>query len=346
MPIEAPKRRSSGLLNAFVPASGAAAEEAEILHSLSADDDEGGSELMDVLDENMSAPLRYRALAQARRAAAIVPADAWLDFDALVLADPADRERRGRLVRVAAPSVPTRPGARRSLDDAPAPRLAVDTLTARGRFDHRYDAEGTSDVPSTGLPQRIAVAAAEASATPRFVAVPREAAEVYREVEIDNPFPSPLLAGPVDVFLDGALMTTSQIAFVDRRGLVHLGLGVEDRLRVARNARVEEGTAGLLGGSAVIDHAITVDLASTLGRKVSVDVLERVPVTDDKDVDVKLLYSRPDHEKYTQVERGAPLRRGVRFRVEVPPGGDAKIELGYRVTLPAKNEIVGGNRRE
>ena len=26
--------------------------------------------------------------------------------------------------------------------------------------------------------------------------------------------------------------------------------------------------------------------------------------------------------------------------------GKAKVELGYRVTLPAKNELVGGNRRE
>ena len=47
-----------------------------------------------------------------------------------------------------------------------------------------------------------------------------------------------------------------------------------------------------------------------------------------------------------QSERGTPLRRGLRFRVEVPAGDKAKIEYAYRVTLPAKSEIVGGNRRE
>ena len=41
---------------------------------------------------------------------------------------------------------------------------------------------------------------------------------------------------------------------------------------------------------------------------------------------------------------GAPIRRGARFRVEVPAGDKAKIELGYRITLPGKNELVGGNR--
>jgi uncharacterized protein (TIGR02231 family) len=217
---------------------------------------------------------------------------------------------------------------------------------ARGRFDHRYDAEGTADVPASGRPHRVAVTSAEAPSTPRFVAVPREVAEVFREAEIQNPFAGPLLSGPVDVFLDGALLTTTPVAFVDRAGFVHLGLGVEERIRIARNARVEEGTAGLLGGSAVVDHAVTVDLTSSLGRKVTVEVLERVPVSDEKDVEIKVTYARPEPERYTQADRGEPIRKGLRFAVELPAGEKARVELGYRVTLPSKNEIVGGNRRE
>jgi uncharacterized protein (TIGR02231 family) len=226
------------------------------------------------------------------------------------------------------------------------PPSAHDPLAARGRYDHRYDAAGTADVPSTGRPHRVSVGAAETHALPRFVAVPREVAEVYREAEIKNPFDAPLLAGPVDVFLDGALMTTAELGHVDRRGSMRLGLGVEERLRVARNARVEESTAGLLGGSLLVDHAITVELASSLGRKVTVEVLERVPYSGDRDVDVKPTYARPEPERYTQAERGAPIQKGLRFLVEVASGDKAKVELGYRVTLPAKNEIIGGNRRE
>ncbi len=276
--------------------------------------------------------------------AAIEPAEAWLDFDTLILPDGGDRAHRGRLTRDTESL--TRRGAAPGVDGLEAPPLARDPLASRGRFDHRYDAEGTSDVPSTGRPHRVAVAAAEAPATPRFVAAPREVAAVFREVEIQNPFAAPLLAGPVDVFLDGALVTTAPLAFVDRAGWIRLGLGVEERIRVARNARVEERTTGLLGGSAAIDHSITVDLASSLGRKVAVEVLERVPVTDDRDVEIKLSYARPEHDRYTQADRGEPLRGGLRFTVDLPAGGEARVELGYRVTLPAKNEIVGGNRRE
>ncbi|APR84628.1 Hypothetical protein A7982_09977 [Minicystis rosea] len=273
--------------------------------------------------------------------------DAWLDFDRLVLADNADKSRRGRLVRSGGAAAEAEiESARRRIEDLPAPPRTRDPLAERGRFDHRYDAEGTADVPANGRPHRVAVGSAETSSIPCFTAVPRETAEVYREVEIKNPFDAPLLRGPVDIFLDGALMTTADLAFVDKAGTMRLGLGVEDRLRIARNARVDESSAGLLGGSLVVDHAVTIDLSSTLGHKVAVEVLERIPLTYEKDLDVKVTFMRPEAETYTQADRGPALHRGFRFTIGVPPGDKAKIEFGYRVTLPAKNEIVGGNRRE
>lgn len=278
---------------------------------------------------------------------AIEPEDEWLDFDRLSLSEDNAQgsPSRGQLVR----PVLTVTGIRGALDRIErleAPAHAVDPKQGRGRFDHRYDAAAAADIPSDERLHRVAVGKREAVAKPCFVTVPREVAEVYREVEIRSPFDAPLLAGPVDVFLDGALMTTSSIAAVDRRGVVRLGLGVEERLRVARNVRADEGSAGLLGGTTTIDHAIAIDLSSSLGEAASVEVLERVPVTDDKDIEIKITSSKPSHELYDQVDRGSPIRRGVRFRVEVPPGETSKIELKYRVTLPSKNELVGGNRRD
>jgi hypothetical protein len=87
-------------------------------------------------------------------------------------------------------------------------------------------------------------------------------------------------------------------------------------------------------------------VASSLGQKVAVEVIDRIPVTDDKDIDIKILSTRPEADKYTQTERGTPIRRGLRFQIELPPGDKQRVEFAYRVTLPAKNELVGGNRRE
>jgi hypothetical protein len=278
---------------------------------------------------------------------AIEPADAWLDFDSLKLTE-ATSTGRGLLARATWGDRATHVArARAAIEAVAKPHVfAADPVDERGQFDHAYEAAGLVDIPSNAHAHRVSLGAATAACALRFVTVPREAEEVYREAEVESPFKTPLLGGPVDLFVDGALVTTSRLRKVDRGGRIQLGLGVEDRLRIARNARVDEASAGLLGGSTAIEHHVTFEVVSSLGAPTTVDVLDRVPITDDDDIDVRLLYARPEPRALTQEELGAPLRRGIAFRLNVPAAGRARAELGYKITLPAKNELIGGNRRE
>jgi Domain of unknown function (DUF4139) len=274
------------------------------------------------------------------------PDDAWLDFDALTLPR-ADEPRRGKLTRAPDESVRAEAlRAQRQMDAITNPARTKDPYVYRGLFDYCYEAVGRGDVPSNGRPHRVHVQAAEGPAKPRFRTVPKESSDVFREALIENPLAAPLCAGPLDVFLDGALLTTTEIAAVDRGGVVAVGLGVEDRLRVARNARVEESTVGLLGGSTHLDHYITVDITSSLGMPITIELLERIPVTDDKDVSVKIIATDPESKAYDQSDLGSPVRGGRRFHLDVAAGGKTRVSYAYRIKLPAKNEIVGGNRRE
>ncbi|HEX2571688.1 MAG TPA: DUF4139 domain-containing protein [Polyangia bacterium] len=283
----------------------------------------------------------------------IEPADAWLDFDTLALAPVGDRVHRGRLVRQeTGGAAGARGQAQMAIEGIAPPAPVRDPQVTRGVFDHRYEAAGLVEVPSDGRPHRVTLGSAPAEPTLLFRSVPREVAAVYREAELKNPFDAPLLAGPVDVYVDGSLLGVTQIEQVDRGGLVRVGLGVEERIRVARNTRTSEDSAGLLGGSTVVEHEISIDLVSSLGREARIEVLERMPVTDEKALHVELLSARPAGEPsepakpYDQADRGAPVRGGLRWRVTLPPGGKTTLVLRYRLTLPSKNEIVGGNRRE
>jgi len=162
-----------------------------------------------------------------------------------------------------------------------APEHAADPLATRGVFDHRYDARAALDVTSDGLPHRANLATYALAPTPRLTVVPRAGAEVYRAAEFTSPDDQPLLAGPVDVYVDGAFTMTSRLEAVDRGGRIRLPVGVEDRVRVARNARHREETEGLLGGTTVSSHEVSIELASSLGCAVEVEVLERAPVSSD-----------------------------------------------------------------
>ncbi len=278
--------------------------------------------------------------------AALEPGDAWLDFDSLSLAPNHDRARRGRLALADATPLAARRNRVRQRIDALAPAGVRDPQATRGHFDHVYRATGTADLASDGVAHRVSVAVAAATPRLRFRTAPREVAEVYKEAQLDNPFAAPLLAGPVEVYVEGSLLTTTWIDHLDTGGVATIGLGVEERIRVARNARVVEESAGILGGQTLVAHTVTIDLTSSLPAPVRVEVLDRIPITDDKNLEIEVVRSRPDSAPYKQTDRGTPLRRGLGWIVELPAAGKAQVEVEYRLQFSAKNEIVGGNRRE
>lgn len=277
----------------------------------------------------------------------IEPQDVWLDFDRLQLAGPEQSRSRGKLVlRSDEQTAKQNRRAMRVMEQLEIPSGLFDPLVSRGQFDHRYDAEGLLKIPSDGKLHRVAVLGANGVPHQRLISVPRERSEVYREVELQNPCDAPLLAGPVDVFVEGALLTTDSVSHVDRGGSLRVGMGVEDRVKIARNIRAEEESTGLLGGSTAMTHFVSLDISSSLGQPAQIDIYERLPVSDDKNLTVELIHERPVHTPYDQTDRGAPVRRGMRWRVTLPPGGKTKIEYHYRLVFSAKTEIIGGNRRE
>lgn len=277
----------------------------------------------------------------------IEPADAWLDFDSLRLAGGMDNGRRGRLFRKADPMTASLVQSRINRIERSDPGGGVrDPVESRGVFDHRYDAEGSVDVPSDAHPHRVSLASAEAHTQSRYRAVPLETPEVYREVLMRNPFDAPILDGPVDVYVDGSLLVTSEVGRIDVGGELRVGLGVEERIRISRNVQVDEETTGLLGGTTAVHHTVDVEVRSSLGFAADLEVLDRIPDTDEKNMEVKLVHASPRAEEYSQAERGTPIRGGLIWHLRPEAGGQVKISYGYRITLPSKNEVVGGNRRD
>ncbi|MDX9723412.1 MAG: DUF4139 domain-containing protein [Myxococcota bacterium] len=267
----------------------------------------------------------------------------WLDFDGLQLTSSA----RGRLTRRA------KLGAERwlrqaqtELDAVALPRDVADPLAARGSFDHIYHGATRVDVPSSPRLHRLSLKQESAPSHSVFRAVPLLSLEVFREVLVDNPFAAPLLAGPVDVFIGSALLCTTRLSAVDRGGRLRVGLGVEERLRVSRNVRVDEGSAGIFGGTVVVTHEHSIELASALGFDTEVEVLDRMPISTDEEIELTLKSSEPKSEPYEQAELGSPVRGGRRWKLALPAGQKRSIAWAYTLSYPTKREIIGGNRRD
>jgi hypothetical protein len=133
---------------------------------------------------------------------------------------------------------------------------------------------------------------------------------------------------------------------VAKGGKIWVGMGVEERIKLARNVKVEESKAGVFGGSVAVTHTVTIELLSSLSSPASVEVMERLPVTDNKELEITRLESSPEPEDYDQAEAGKPIRGGLCWRLLLQPDVPLTISYRYRLCFSSRSTISGGVRRE
>ncbi|MGW6914802.1 DUF4139 domain-containing protein [Kitasatospora sp. NPDC054939] len=266
-----------------------------------------------------------------------VPDAALLDYPALVLAGPEQSAaRRGRLQ----PPAPRAAGPDAVLD-LPLPRHCVPPRVSAGSFDHRFDAAAPADIPSDAGWHTVTVAEIPVSLSPEYVTVPSVEEKVYGTLVIANRTAQAVLAGPVEVTVDGEFLLTAALPTLAPGGVRRLGLGVTEAVEVARRTELRESTAGMLSSSTVLDHKVHVELANRLARPVTVEVRERVPVASEADIRIE---ERADWRAPDEPSSEVPASTRL-WRVELPPGGRAELHGGFEIRIPAGKAIVGGNRR-
>jgi len=237
----------------------------------------------------------------------------------------------------------------RAAIDASALPKGYELAHTTDAYDYAYSAELPCDVASDGAFRSVTVADWDAKTTLRHVAVPREAQQVYRLLDIDSPLDAALLAGPLDVYEgsgeDVTYRTTTRMPETPPRGRVEIGLGVEPAIKIARTTTFQEESAGLLGGSLALVHKVSVEIRNLLPRAATVEVRERVPIIrkDDTEVKIEVGSVDPAWENWDQEQS---LTGGHVWKAAIEPGATRTLTARYTVKISAKHELVDGNRRE
>ncbi|AZM64150.1 MULTISPECIES: DUF4139 domain-containing protein [unclassified Streptomyces] len=274
------------------------------------------------------------------------PDAAELDYSALVLCGPDDPEsRRGRLFPGTGFDPVTAEYRRRAerVATLPLPGRTVRPRESAGSFDHRYDAAARADIPSDGTWHSVTIGEVPVGLRTSYVCVPSVEQTVYATLVLSNATDQALLAGPVEVTVDGDFLLTASLPTLAPGGMCRMGLGPAEAIGVTRRTNLHESTAGLRNNVTVLDHRVHVELANRLPVPVSVEVRERVPVTSEADVRIEERADWAAPEDDESPEHHAP---GTRlWRVELPAGGTVALDGGYEIRIPAGKALTGGNRR-
>jgi hypothetical protein len=234
---------------------------------------------------------------------------------------------------------------RAQIDDLPAGYTFPEAPDA---FDYAYACDVAVDVPSDREFHVIPVTEYRVPAKMRYVTVPREASDVFRVLELACP-DAALLEGPADVYekkREGyTYLLTTDMPSTPPSTEIEMGLGVEQAIKIARNATFTEQSTGLLGGGLALVHDVVIDLKNNLSRKALIEVRERIPIKreDDDTIEIEMGPVKPEWKEWDQDDS---LNGGRMWLVDVGAGGEEQLKARYTVRISAKQQLVGGNRRE
>lgn len=229
------------------------------------------------------------------------------------------------------------------LRQRPLPPGTQAVAGARGRT---FTSGARATIASDGHEHRVEVHREEGPAEIVHHAVARESLDVWRVCRFTPTGALP--SGPVQVSVNDAFVVAGRVGG-SAGAAMSFNLGIDPDVRIeSRTPHINQTEKGLMSGTTHVEHHVVTMLRSTRSEPVRLTIFDRLPRPDDdvKDLSVALVASTPPLQQTDRGPDGSLLRGGVSVTVTLMPGDTMRLEHTYTLTLPAKLEVVGGNRRE
>ncbi len=197
-----------------------------------------------------------------------------------------------------------------------------------------FEVPKLTDLASDGKTHRILIAEMDLPVKLSYRATPSLAEKVYLWVEASNTAKHPLIAGPAQVFVEGAYVGRSDLPTVTTGDTVELSAGVDERLKVKRERLKSESGDRMFGKKITHRSAWRVSVENFRERPAGVTVIERIPTSTHEDIKIEL----------DDVTRGHQIdEKGIlRWTDTVRPGQKKTYEYRFTVTVPPGWESVLG----
>ncbi|MDC0670932.1 mucoidy inhibitor MuiA family protein [Nannocystis radixulma] len=195
-------------------------------------------------------------------------------------------------------------------------------------------APAKASVPSDGRPHRVPLIAFTAGETVLEHVLMAELAEaVILKTTQKSRSQQPILAGPVDLIRNGGFVGRTSTLFIAPHEKFSIGWGPDGAVRVQRTVTQAREERAMLSGWTSQIHKIEVKLSNLGAQARTVEVSERVPVSEIEKVKIEI-------DAATTTDRARPDSNGlVRWKVELPGYGRASLSLGFIVRK--HGDVVG-----
>ncbi len=232
-----------------------------------------------------------------------------------------------------------------SLEPVQMGRVDVQLSVGREGYAHVYPVSGRVSVASDGDYSNVSVQSSDGESAAQYVCVPARSEHVFRTLRFSNPMHAPILSGPVDAYIEDTFLLGTHLKTTADKGEVEIGLGVEQRVKVVRNTDFEEVSAGLMGGKRALKHQIAIDVENSLPFSISLAIRERLPQVPEQEGDIELTIGKAQPPWQEFIPDNQPTDCGKQWTLSLDSQQRQKLSADYVIGIPAKMELVGGNRR-
>jgi uncharacterized protein (TIGR02231 family) len=215
--------------------------------------------------------------------------------------------------------------------DAAAARAAVDMAATSASF----KITAPASVPSDNSPQKVPVTTAALAANPEYLTTPKLQQAAFLTAKVVNSSEFPLLAGALNVFLDGTFVATSALRTVMPGEKFDLALGADEGISV-KHKRVQRFTedTGLTNSGKRITYEYLLTIQNNKKTAVRVIVADTLPVSRNEKIVVKQL--APEAKDVKPTAEGA-----LKWTLDLKPAEKRELTLKFSVDFPNDVQVAG-----
>lgn len=192
-----------------------------------------------------------------------------------------------------------------------------------------------SSVGSDNSPQKVPVTRLTLASTSEYVAIPKRRAAAFLSAKATNTSEFPLLAGPMNVFLDGTFIATSRLDTIMPGEALTLALGVDEGIAVKHKlVRRFTEDAGIVSKSQRVTYHYVITLQNNKTTPVALSVFDQVPVSRNEKIVVRLI--APSERELKPAEDGA-----LNWKLTLKPGEKREIPVNFSIEWPNDLPVTG-----
>lgn len=208
------------------------------------------------------------------------------------------------------------------------PQLPPDSpvMLAQG-YDLSFTSLQRETVPSSRGARRVALWAAQWPVSVERKLFPALTSDAFLVAELKNPSQQVLPGGPAQLYVGADPAGTARLKLVSPGEAFTLPLGIDRALKPVRNVQLVEETKGVFSKDEIGTYTVTIELANPYRAPVAVRVADQWPVTDQKELEVKLVDTKP-----TAIQD--QKRGGLEWRLTIPPQQKQVFSFTYTLKRP------------